>query len=282
MFELNQLEQLLAIAETGTVSKAAELLHLSQPALSRSIQRLEEELNVPLFDRQKNKITLNASGKLAVECARKLIDDSNAMSARLQAFERSRHTISFGSCAPVPLWELTPVLSRLYPDMTIQSEIKSQDQLLSGLQNDTYQIIITTYPSDQANIISFKYLEENLYVELPPAHPLSTHKSLTLSELNGQSMLILSKIGFWYDICREKMPDSLFLVQEEILILNELRKSSALPSFSTNLTIPKDNKQGKRILIPLTDPEVNVTFYFNLKSENKKRFEHFISVIENM
>ncbi len=66
MFELNQLEQLLTVAECGTLSAAAEKLHLSQPALSRSMQRLEAELSVPLFSRQKNKIALNENGRLAV------------------------------------------------------------------------------------------------------------------------------------------------------------------------------------------------------------------------
>ena len=58
MFELYQLTQLIAIAECGTMSGAAGQLHLSQPALSRSMQKLEEELQVTLFDRKKNKIAL--------------------------------------------------------------------------------------------------------------------------------------------------------------------------------------------------------------------------------
>ena len=59
MLETNQLSQLITVADTKTLSKAAEILHISQPALTRSIQKLESELNVTLFDRQKNKITLN-------------------------------------------------------------------------------------------------------------------------------------------------------------------------------------------------------------------------------
>ena len=54
MFELHQLEQLITVAECGTLSAAAEELHLSQPALSRSMQKLEAELQVPLFTRHKN------------------------------------------------------------------------------------------------------------------------------------------------------------------------------------------------------------------------------------
>lgn len=279
MFELNQLEQLVTIAEAGTISKAAEILHLSQPALSRSIQRLEEELQVSLFDRQKNKITLNANGELALEYARKILSEAVSMSVRLQTFERSQHTLSLGSCAPAPLWRLSPTLSRLYPNMTIQSEIKTFEQLTSGLLNGSYQIIITTIPSDNSDILSFQYLEEHLYVALPPAHPLAAYKDLSLHDLNGQSMLILSKIGFWYDICKAKMPDSLFLVQEDIQVLDELRRSSALLFFSTNLTNLDTTKNENRVLIPLTDSEVNVTFYCHIKKSDSKRLERFVSAL---
>lgn len=275
MFELNQLEQLLAIAEYKTVSKAAEELHLSQPALSRSIKRLEDELQVSLFERQKNKMTLNQNGELALEYAKKILDEANNMEEKLQAFERSQHTISLGACAPVPLWQLTPLLSRLYPDMVIQSELKTAEQLIRGLDNNIYKIIITVTPSDNPEIVCQKYCEEHLFVSLPPAHPLAGHKELHLNDLNGQSVLILSKIGFWYDICKEKMPDSLFLVQEEISALDELRKSSALPSFATDLTGSGANNEN-RILIPLLDPEVNVTFYYHIKKSNAKIFQKFI------
>lgn len=64
MIELYQLVQLLAVADCGTMSGAAEQLHLSQPALSRSMQKLEDTLQVTLFDRQKNKISLNKKGSL--------------------------------------------------------------------------------------------------------------------------------------------------------------------------------------------------------------------------
>lgn len=102
MVELSQLEQLLLLAECGTLSRAAEQLHLSQPALSRSMQRLETELQVTLFDRQKNKIALNDNGRMAVEYARRIVGETRDMAARIQAFDRSQRTILVGSCAPAP------------------------------------------------------------------------------------------------------------------------------------------------------------------------------------
>mgnify|MGYP002466704838 CR=1 FL=1 len=86
MFDLYQLEQLLMIAERGTLSGAAEQQHLSQSALSRSMQRLEREIGVPLFLRRKNRIELNENGRLAVEYAKKILDQTHDMVAGIFIF----------------------------------------------------------------------------------------------------------------------------------------------------------------------------------------------------
>ena len=67
MLDLEELRQLAAFARWGTLSRAAEELHISQPTLSRTMQSLEEEFGVSLFIREKNKIELNETGRRAVE-----------------------------------------------------------------------------------------------------------------------------------------------------------------------------------------------------------------------
>lgn len=74
MIELYQLEQLVCIAEKKTISNAAQELLISQPALSRSMQRLEEDFNVQLFDHYKNKVVLNKNGELAVKRAKDILN----------------------------------------------------------------------------------------------------------------------------------------------------------------------------------------------------------------
>ena len=86
----------------------------SASALSRSMQRLESILQVTLFDRQKNKITLNQNGKLAVDQARRVVQQVHDLVEQVRGFDRSQRTISIGSCAPAPLWELVSLVSQLY------------------------------------------------------------------------------------------------------------------------------------------------------------------------
>ena len=71
--ELEQMRQLDAIARYGTISAAANELHISQPSLSRSVHRLEQELGQELFTRSRNRAELNEAGMLAVEHARAIL-----------------------------------------------------------------------------------------------------------------------------------------------------------------------------------------------------------------
>lgn len=278
MFELYQLEQLLAVAACGTLSNAAEQLHISQPALSRSMQRLEAELQVSLFTRQKNKIELNENGCMAVDYARKIMEQSQDMISRIQAFDRSQRTILFGACAPAPLWEIPALLSDLYPEMTISSEIRENDVLLQGLRDDVYQLIVLPFPVDEPGMICAKYGEEHLFFSLPPAHPLSGSKALYMKDLNGETMLLRNRLGFWRELTVRKMPDTRFLEQEDVAF-DELVKFSALPSFATDLWLNREGNHVNRVNIPILDEEANVSYYCLCKPGGRTDLSGFIKSI---
>lgn len=278
MFELYQLEQLLAVAACGTLSNAAEQLHISQPALSRSMQRLEAELQVSLFARQKNKIELNENGRMAVDYARKIMEQSQDMISRIQAFDRSQRTILFGACAPAPLWEIPALLSDLYPEMTISSEIRENDVLLQGLRDDVYQLIVLPFPVDEPGMICAKYGEEHLFFSLPPAHPLSGSKALYMKDLNGETMLLRNRLGFWRELTVRKMPDTRFLEQEDVAF-DELVKFSALPSFATDVVLNREGNHVNRVNIPILDEEANVSYYCLCKPGGRTDLSGFIRSI---
>ena len=278
MFEIYQLEQLLAFAECGTLSGAAERLHLSQPALSRSMQRLEAELQVPLFHRQKNRIEFNENGRMAAEYARQVLEKCQDMISRVQAFDRSQRTILVGSCAPAPLWEVPPLLSDLYPDMTISSEMRENEVLLQGLRDDVYQLIILPYPVEEPGISCVKYGEEHLYFSLPPAHPLSGRKGLYMRDLNGETMLLRNRLGFWRELTLRKMPDTRFLEQEDVAF-EELVKSSALPSFATDVVLRREGNPVNRVNIPILDEEANVTYYCLYKPHGRNDLSAFLKTL---
>ena len=220
----------------------------------------------------------NENGRMAAEYARQVMEKCQDMIGRVQAFDRSQRTILLGSCAPAPLWEIPPVLSDLYPDRTISSEMRENDVLLQGLRDNFYQLIILPYPVEEPGISCVKYGEEHLYFSLPPAHPLSGSKELYMKDLNGETMLLRNRLGFWRNVTDQKMPDTRFLEQEDVAF-EELVKFSALPSFTTDVVLHREGNPVNRVNIPILDDEANVTYYCLYKPHGLNDLNAFLKTL---
>lgn len=260
MINLYELRQLVAFADLGTLSRVAEEFHISTPSVTRSMQHLEDDFGVPLFTRGKNKIELNDTGSLAVDYARKLLSEAERAVQQVRDFEQRQRTVVVRSCAPAPLWELLPKLSARKFGLMVASAICQNDEVLSAWRDGSCDIAILPFPIAGAE----PFMQENLFVCVPPEHELATHNSLTFADINGFNFLLRTELGFWDTLCREKMPASKFLVQPDSAVFDELVHASSLPCFTTEY----GQLQGgypERVNIPLTDAEAHVTFYLAQK-----------------
>ena len=255
MLNLEELKQLVAFADMGTLSKVAEEFHISTPSITRSMKNLEECLGVTLFNRSKNRIELNETGQVAVEYARKLLQEADQMVSQVRAYEERQKTIVVKSCAPAPMWELVKELGSDFPGNTISSAICQNEEVLQYLEQDICDIGILT---------------EHLFVCVPAGHELAGHKELYFEDLNGFNFLLRSELGFWDTLCREKMPASKFLVQTEAVVFDELVKASSLPCFTTDYITHMESAYPDRVCIPVKDAAANVTFYLVTKNKGAR------------
>ena len=274
MLNLLELEQLAAFAEYGTLSKAAEKLNISQPTITRTMQRLEEEFGVPLFERSKNHIALNETGEQAVSYAVQLLKDAKEAVDAVRAFDRSRHTITVSSCAPAPLWRLLPALSDAFPDMTLSSSIKNNASVLEDVKSGHCLLAVLPGIPEEGKIPETyccrPFMKENLAVCVPPDHVLAGYKEVSFEVLNGYNFLLGTRLGFWDDMCREKMPASRFLVQTDQFTMEELIRESSLPCFVTDVAEYDEEIYGDRIVIPVSDQAAKITFHIVYNGTDKK------------
>lgn len=283
MIESYIIEQLAAFAKYGTLSKVSEELYVSQPAISRSMQKLEDELEVKIFNRSKNKIQLNANGKIAADYAQRIVDLNAQMIKAVRNYDLQHRSFSFGSIAPAPIFELTPVLSQLYVGASINSDLLDDEKKLRlGLDEGAYKIIFLTKPLDDERYYNQKIFEEHLFSLMPKSHRLAKNKSIVLKDLAGESILILSKLGFWYDICKNNIPDVNLLEQKELSSLSEISKNSSLLSFVTNLSSDAGHFVSEdKVAVPITDKEVNVSFYGICLKSRKDELKPLFSELES-
>ena len=261
MLDLHDLEQLTAFADHGTLTGAAQALHISQPTLTRTMRRVEEAFGVPLFRRGKNKLELNEAGLRAVEQARAVLSAAQGAVEQVRAFHARLHTVAVESCAPAPLWTLLPLLAGRLPDRTLSSALAEPADIPGHVAAGTCDIGVMPGPAEGEDLLCLPFLTEALSVCVPAGHPLAGRESLTFSELNGYNFLLRAEIGFWNGLCHEKMPASRFLVQTDELDFQELIRASSLLFFTTDLAADTLVLPPGRRPIPLEDREAQVTYH---------------------
>lgn len=143
---LKRLEHLVAVAEEGSLAAAARRVHLSQPALTRSIQALEDEAGVALFDRGARGVTLTTVGRMVIERARRVLFESGCLArdlALVRQHEIGSVQIGLGAFpAAILLPELLCQLHRQWPKLRIATEVSHPAALLDALRAERVDFVV--------------------------------------------------------------------------------------------------------------------------------------------
>ena len=279
MIETYLLEQFVAFAECGTLLKASEQLHISQPSLSRSMKKLEDEIGVSLFHRENSKIALNETGKVAADYAKRALDANQELISHVISFDRSLRAVNVGSCAPLPINELTPVLQEYLPDKTISMEIAEDERLLTGLRNRMYHLVILHEAPDDKALYCQRFFKERLYISLPEEHPLANRESVSLDDLRGIRILTNGAIGFWKGIVLQKLSENDLLIQQSFDAFSELVHASNLPFFNSDQFIASGYEAEGRRSVPISDPEVHVTYWLVCLASEQKAYRSVFNAV---
>lgn len=280
MINIDFLSYLLEYSKTESLTKASKSLHISQSALTRAMQKVEDYIGVPIFDRTKNKLTLNLVGKELVKNAALVLEAERTMKERTLAFYNSATNISVGVTAPGPMIKYGNLLFSIFPNKQIVSKVEEDEGLIENLLASHYDFVFTCKPYDDEKITSQFAYTEHLYVTLPKTHFLSGMKTgVHFSEIDGQSFLVSQNLGVWDAITAKHLPNSKFFPQS-MDNLHEIINSSTLPHFSTNITIPTRNETD-RVNLPILDDDAKVRFYLTYKKQDKNKLRKLLKLVGN-
>ncbi len=208
--EIDQLRYFLKVADLGNFTRAAEEVQLSQPALSRSIARLETELGQPLFDRQTRKITLTDAGNVLLDRARQVLaivddvktqirDDGESGRIRLGAIP---------TIAPYFLPKLLTAFGKEFPQSQVIVQEDTTAVLLNKLQDGEIDLAILARPIEARYVEIEDLFSEELLLVLCSENPLSRKKQLCLADLAFEPFVLLAEAHCLTDnilsLCRQK------------------------------------------------------------------------------
>lgn len=208
--ELDQLRYFLKIAEKGNFTRAAAELNLSQPALSRSIQKLEEELGQPVFDRKSRSVSLNDTGTLLQSRAQQILsvvedtkaeitDDGESGCIRLGAIP---------TIAPFFLPDVLRQFSESYPKANLVVQENTTDHLLKSLTQGEIDLAILALPVPAKYLELEELFKEELLLVLPPDHALVEKKEIRLVDVEPYPFILLDEAHCLSDnilsFCRQR------------------------------------------------------------------------------
>ena len=282
MIETYLLEQFSAFARCGTLLKASEELHITQPTLSRSMRKLEEKLGVSLFHRENSKLSLNETGKVAAEYAEKVLTANQDMIDHVLAYDRSLRTVSIGSCSPFPINELMPAFQDFLSEKTILTELSDSDErLLTGLKNHQYDLVVLhTLPTDRSFFCQ-RYMEEQIYISIAKDHPIASLDTVTFEQLRGIRIMVSGNIGFWMEICKRHLEESDLLVQSNNDALTDLIEASTLPFFNSDRMIELGYDAPDRKSIPIRDDDAHATYWVVCRVTDQKKYRSIFNAVRS-
>lgn len=208
--EIDQLRYFLQVAERGNFTRAAEDLRISQPALSRSIQKLEEELGQPVFERKTRSVTLTEAGTLLQARAQQVLTILEDTKAEITDDGRSGRVRvgAIPTIAPFFLPKVLQQFSKEFPKATVIVQEHTTDALLKSCTQGEIDLTILALPVSARYLEIEELFEEELLLVLPPEHPLVEKPKIRLSDVEPYPFVLLDEAHCLSDnivsFCRQR------------------------------------------------------------------------------
>jgi DNA-binding transcriptional LysR family regulator len=187
--DLRKIRYFVAVAENLHFRKAADELHIAQPALSRSISTLERELGTQLFLRDKRSVSLTPAGRQLLDDAQPLLAAADATRRRVQRAGRGAHHLVIGFRAGIVVTPAVRMFAAERPDVTVEVQrlewVEQEEVILSGRVDVAY----VREPINERGLRLVPLFAERRLVALPAAHPLAGRTSLSTADLAGERHL---------------------------------------------------------------------------------------------
>jgi len=197
--ELRHLRYFVAAAEAENVSRAAMKLHISQPALSRQIRDLEEELGFSLFERSAKSVRLTEAGKRFVAEARSVLERAAQAVTYAQALASGGRTELRVGYAPSPTVRIMPAALRAFraqfPKVRVKLHDLSTEEMLDGVREGKMELAFVVRPNRSAlRGLRFEELaRDTMCLAVPPDHRLARLRFATLKQVAQETLVVFGR-----------------------------------------------------------------------------------------
>jgi DNA-binding transcriptional LysR family regulator len=190
---LRQLKIFARAASRSSLTRAAEDLHLSQPAVSMQIKQLEDAVGMPLFDRVGKGLQLTAAGRELERYAREItakVDEIGEVMDEIRGLKRGSLSIAVATTVSQYAIQAVAGFHKRYPGISVSLDVTNRKSLLSQLENNEADIVLMGFPPRKRQFVADPFMDNPLVVIAAAGHRLSGRKAINLAEIAGETFLL--------------------------------------------------------------------------------------------
>jgi len=188
-----QLQVFEAVARNASYTRAAEELHLSQPAVSMQVKLLEDQVGLPLFEQLGKKIYLTEAGREMHRYSRAIaqqLHEAERVLAELKGVKRGRLSIAVASTANYFATRLLATFSQRYADVTISLDVTNRAGLLRHLDDNDDDLVIMGRPPQGLDLIAEPFMKNPLVIIAAPSHPLAHEQQIPMARIQHETFVV--------------------------------------------------------------------------------------------
>ena len=268
-YTLRQLEIFVAISRLDSVSRASELLHLSQSATSTSLGELERQFGLQLFDRIGKSLSINESGKKLLPKAIELLDRAKEIESELSGLA-GLGEINIGATLTIGNYLTNLLVAKFlqtYPGSNVKLQVQNTKTIIQKIINNELDLGMIEGDCDHPDLEVKPWIADELAIFSAPDHPLAKQKNITIDELYKQTWVLREKGSG----TRETFDRVFAKNQKNMTIRLELEHTEAIKravesgigiGCISRLALKDEFKRGNLVALDVKNIKLDRYFYF--------------------
>ena len=246
--QIESLKVFCDLAETESFTKAAQINHVTQSAVSQQISSLERQFKSLLIERSKKKFRLTREGQVLYDYSKQIIQTFEALFSKLQEIKDIvSGTIRVATIYSIGLHDLPPYLKRFlkaYPTVNVHVEYRRSNQVYEDVLGNVVDLGLVAYPARDAKLEVVPLRKDMMVLICHPHHPLAKAKSLKLKDIAGQKF-----IGFEPDIPTRRAIDKILKENnvgvQHVMEFDNIETVKRAVEIESGVSIVPSNKIGR-------------------------------------
>ena len=267
---LNQLKIFYLASKLGSLSAAGEALNITQPAVTKAIQRLQEYYEIRLINRFGKTMALTDAGEVLYDIAEKIFELEKQAEESIRDYQQQKSghirihaSESFGAYY---LPHIVNPFTKKNPHIRVSANILTNEQVAENTANLENDLGFVSFPIEKEKLFTRAIIEDRLIIIIPPGHALAQNKTIEPNDLEGQTVIMHEKGS----ATERTFGNYIRSHNISVKILLEMSSNNAIKLavgeglgisvISRNIAIDEINA-GKLIAIPFSDPDMKHKYY---------------------